>query len=756
MNKLIIVAFWILIISILSLGVWASIISEGWESDCTSGVCVDKYYMGRQFYFENSTWKAINNTFYYNGTHWVADKNNLKVYIRDNIVTLKGENESVVTFTIPSAINPILFSVAGDTVTYNVSTKGAVVMSGVLTLTLTSEGLEKLLRIDSLSTSANKPWDYLESINKTLSKSRFLVGDLKIWYVMSNSTDVWNVYYPTSWTESSGQIGFSMNKSWFLNAVFPIFVDPTIVYNFTVVNSNKASYATTGGSLNPAWATGWAAGTNASAAQYTNMSSPDGIFANVAPSNAQAEPWWRFEMRANDVITVFDWLRVRFTGSYTTNGEVAYCYIANFSSSVWNSFGTMSSSNANITVNYTNVAVNQVRNSTSGVVSVYCIGDSFDAGESINVDYFEVMAGYTVNVPSLSDNMTNSTQPLAGDSVNFSISISSVNANVSGYIFSWNASGADCDTWANSTFTSTSGTSVNAWNISIIPAACTGKNIGWMFYANNTAGWNQSAVYNLYVGTNVAPSITALSFDDDTASPPNEIDLAAGSTKSVLCNGTVDDPNGYSDIDAVSAVLYASGNGTLPTDPENNNTLYKNASCTLSAGYSTTKKDFNCSFLLYYYAQNGTWTCNATVNDTKSESATLSVTSKVNNLIAINISSMEINYGNLAPGATSPSSIVFYITNFGNTQIDLSLNGTNMSCGAGMIIASAEHYNITGTDQAYAQMRALSNSEFLASDFNLDKKVTSNSNRTTYWRIQVPQAVKGSCTGIISISAQQG
>jgi len=270
---------------------------------------------------------------------------------------------------------------------------------------------------------------------------------------------------------------------------------------------------------------------------------------------------------------------------------------------------------------------------------------------------------------------------------------------------------------------------------------------------SNSTQLNSSTI--TIVNTNVPPSILSISLDDTIPSPAGQIDLTAGSITKVVCNGTLEDLDGFSDIANAAAIIYASGNGTLPTSPEDNNTLYRNLSCSLSQ-INTTSAYFNCSFDIWYYAQNGTWTCNTTATDSQSASGSAVANSTVNNLIAFNVSSMTLDYGNLAPGVTSPSSVLFYITNLGNTRIDLSLNGSDMSCPAGTIPASNQHYNITGTDQAYAQMRALSNSEFLASDFNLDKKVTSDSNRTTYWRIQIPQAVKGSCTGIIALSAQQG
>ena len=301
------------------------------------------------------------------------------------------------------------------------------------------------------------------------------------------------------------------------------------------------------------------------------------------------------------------------------------------------------------------------------------------------------------------------------------------------------------------------GVPVNIANIS------SGLSVGqnWTLECTANDGTDYSSPKNstkiTIVASNSPPNITSIFVDDGTFVPSGEIDLSPGGIKVVICNGTADDPDGFSDLSIVSAVFYASGNGTLPTYPADNNTLYKNSSCTLSGGYSTTKKNFNCSFSLFYYAQNGTWTCNVTVNDTKSENFSAAAFSKVNNLLAFNISSLEINYGNIAPGGASASSSVYYITNLGNTKIDISLNGTNMSCtSSGLIIPTAQHYNVTGTDQAYAQMRALAFSSFLASDFDLDKKITTDSNRTTYWRIQVPVGIKGKCTGNISISAQQG
>ncbi|MEM3370856.1 MAG: hypothetical protein QW471_04155 [Candidatus Woesearchaeota archaeon] len=270
---------------------------------------------------------------------------------------------------------------------------------------------------------------------------------------------------------------------------------------------------------------------------------------------------------------------------------------------------------------------------------------------------------------------------------------------------------------------------------------------------SNSTPLNSTAV--TIVDINRPPLITSILLDDDILAPSFQIDLSAGSTKRVNCNGTIQDPDGISDIVSISAVLYASGNGTLPTFPEDNNTLYRNYSCSLSQ-INLTSGSFNCSFALWYYAQNGTWTCNVTINDTKSHYASAIINSTVNELVAFEVFPLTVDYGNMAPGSTSASSTNLLITNMGNTKIDLILNGTNMSCTLGFVGASNQHYNLTGFDQEYSNMRALTELPFTASDFDLQKRVTSEANRTAYWRVQIPTGVKGRCLGIIQLTAQKG
>ncbi|MEM5846800.1 MAG: sialidase family protein [Candidatus Aenigmatarchaeota archaeon] len=89
----------------------------------------------------------------------------------------------------------------------------------------------------------------------------------------------------------------------------------------------------------------------------------------------------------------------------------------------------------------------------------------------------------------------NSTNPNPGDAVKFSVNWTDVvgaagkGLGINYTWFSWNASGVNCDTWVNISFTPRN--NVNSiWHneTQIIPTACAGKKIVWKQYANDSAG----------------------------------------------------------------------------------------------------------------------------------------------------------------------------------------------------------------------------------------------------------------------------
>jgi hypothetical protein len=271
--------------------------------------------------------------------------------------------------------------------------------------------------------------------------------------------------------------------------------------------------------------------------------------------------------------------------------------------------------------------------------------------------------------------------------------------------------------------------------------------------ASAVSSWNVNATVNV---TNVAPTIISTVLDDLLASPANQIDLSAGGTSLVYCNATVNDTNGYQDITSATAVIY---DGALanPSSADNNETHYSNTTCSLSAG-SALSRQASCAFNVRYYANNATWTCNLTAFDSDSANATGTDTAAVNLLVALNISASILNYGNIAPLAES-ASVTETITNHGNWQIDLVLNGTAMPCSSvGTIPVSAQHYNVTGTGVTYTTMTPLSGSPVTETLFNLAKRTdaSGDTTRTTYWKIVPPVATKGVCSGNVTIEAVTG
>jgi hypothetical protein len=271
--------------------------------------------------------------------------------------------------------------------------------------------------------------------------------------------------------------------------------------------------------------------------------------------------------------------------------------------------------------------------------------------------------------------------------------------------------------------------------------------------ASAVVSWNVNATVNV---TNAPPTISNVLLDDLLASPANQIDLSAGGISLVYCNGSINDTNGYLDIASARAVIY---DGALanPSSADNNETHYSNTTCTLSVG-SGLSRDASCAFNVRYYANNATWTCNLTAFDLDNANGTGTDTAAVNLLVALNISTSILNYGNIAPLAES-ASVTETITNHGNWQIDMVLNGTAMPCSSiGTIPVSAQHYNVTGTGVTYATMIPLSGSPVTETLFNLAKRTdaSGDTTRTTYWKIVPPVATKGVCSGNVTIEAVTG
>jgi len=272
---------------------------------------------------------------------------------------------------------------------------------------------------------------------------------------------------------------------------------------------------------------------------------------------------------------------------------------------------------------------------------------------------------------------------------------------------------------------------------------------------------------------NTEPNITGVTVG------PSTITLIPGNTTRINCTAIVWDWNGYADVNVTNATFYH--NTVTATDPDDNNNHYTiediNTNCTcVQNGASATNASCYCFFDIWYYANNGTWTCNMTIKDMGgnatereymfNDSATGNAT--INTLIGMDVVSL-VDYGNLSVTETSTEKEI-NITNFGNEDINISVRGyggtndtkrnnpTNSSfiCELGNMHLGQERYAVsTGVD--WTVMTNLTNTSTLIQNFTLPQRTNDtdygNDKNQTYWKLKVPLTVAGYCNGTLEFTA---
>ena len=236
----------------------------------------------------------------------------------------------------------------------------------------------------------------------------------------------------------------------------------------------------------------------------------------------------------------------------------------------------------------------------------------------------------------------------------------------------------------------------------------------------------------------------------------NPVTLTAGDVKTVSCNVSITDYSNYSFINSTNATFYHSSSSSNAAN--DNNTHYSNTSCTATA-QNGIYANYTCNFTVYYYALNGTWTCNATVQDNMSANVSLTNTTTVNALLALNVTSL-INYGNLPVGGTSTNQTA-NITNIGNIPINYSVSGYGVVAGDGLafnctngnITLPNEKYSLN-VSAGYAAKIALTSNQTELS-VTIPKQNTSTMQyNLSYWQLYVPPNPFGQCNGTIVFQAE--
>lgn len=256
--------------------------------------------------------------------------------------------------------------------------------------------------------------------------------------------------------------------------------------------------------------------------------------------------------------------------------------------------------------------------------------------------------------------------------------------------------------------------------------------------------------------TNSMPEILAISMD-------SPITLVEGTTKTVFCNVTIRDYNGYNDISLVNATAYHNLTSTWNSANDNNN-HYSNSSCVFNTNTDANTGIWNCAFDMQYYSNNGTWGCFVFVEDNYGYTDNATDYGSISPLYALNVTSL-IDYGNMAVGDTSTSSEITNITNFGNMNINISVygyggdnptsgDGLAFVCAVGNISISNERYSTT--DSVWGSMNSLTNTSALIPGLTVVQQTDDLTPvvNNTYWRLYVPPNPFGQCNGTVVFEAQ--
>ena len=210
-----------------------------------------------------------------------------------------------------------------------------------------------------------------------------------------------------------------------------IAIASTVELNFSDSTSNKAYRYNSGNKQDypnaPTWANPMTSVTEVSSNSYTNLSIPDNINSTIRSTGADRDPSYTFRFIFNRTAyaapSYVNWIYLQIAASETGNTEIAYCYVANQSSSTWVLFNISGSNGivsgttlANLTGNYTSGNTAQdLLNASNGVFQVYCYGDSMDSGEGVFFDFARIIVNF--NSSSLAEwNILNSSLPFSNSS----------------------------------------------------------------------------------------------------------------------------------------------------------------------------------------------------------------------------------------------------------------------------------------------------------------------------------------------------
>ncbi|MFH1916366.1 MAG: hypothetical protein ABIJ21_03820 [Nanoarchaeota archaeon] len=242
------------------------------------------------------------------------------------------------------------------------------------------------------------------------------------------------------------------------------------------------------------------------------------------------------------------------------------------------------------------------------------------------------------------------------------------------------------------------------------------------------------------------------------------INLSEGTDLNVVCNVTITDYSGLSDIDKVNATFHRS-NTSVFADAENN-TVYKNTNCSYNYSIDANNFAYYCDFNVTYYAYNGSWNCTVFVNSTLNYTQNGTNFSTIYPLYAVNVTD-AVDFGNLSVFDTSDVSEI-NVTNWGNQPLNLTIygyGGNSNASGGGLAFVCPIGTNISiGNVRwtslgniSYDTMVAMTSGPRVVQNITVPKQMTDElSINTTYVKTYIPPNPFGVCNGTIVIEGQLG
>ncbi len=292
------------------------------------------------------------------------------------------------------------------------------------------------------------------------------------------------------------------------------------------------------------------------------------------------------------------------------------------------------------------------------------------------------------------------------------------------------------DTWCGLT----TATSSNPNCTSTVPTLAGSNNYYAYIFDNHDLTSTDNPRSSTFTVNNTTPTVGTIS--------PTAVSLIESATTAASATSTVADSNGYGDITSVIAVFYDSVAQT-PVCSSDNNDCYADISCSTSS-CNDTQCTATCSTDVWYYANASDWKWQIKAIDAASASSTtISSVVTIADLIAIDVSEANIDYDSLNLGDTSAQATTT-VENTGNTNLDVGVYGTAMSCSIGSIAVGQQKFNIGGGETALTGISQ-------PIDLNVPQRTTTPPTDSIYWKLYVPsEGAGGTCSGINTFEAQDG